>query len=93
MWLKIIIVVLFIALVISLFSGLIFLFQDRENENEGKSRVWSALTIRLVLAGLLVATLVYGVFTGQLGSNAPWDERYEQKLQPQATNPADSENN
>ena len=82
MWLKIVIVVLFIALVISLFSGLAFLFQDREKENEGKTRVWNALTIRLILAGLLIAALVYGVFTGQLGSNAPWDARYEQKLQP-----------
>lgn len=73
MWLKAIIVILFIGLVISLFSGLAFLFKDREEEQQPRSRLWNALSLRLLLTGLLVALLIYGVFTGQLGSNAPWD--------------------
>ena len=70
MWLKVVIVLLFVALVISLFSSLAFLMKDRGNDSR---RTWNALSVRLVLAGLLIALLVYGVFTGQLRSNAPWD--------------------
>ncbi len=82
MWLKVVIVVLFIALVISLFSGLAFLIKD-----QGKTlRTWHSLGVRLVLATLLMGFLFYGVYTGKLGSNAPWDQRYldsgEATLQP-----------
>ncbi|WP_269618960.1 DUF2909 domain-containing protein [Zhongshania sp. BJYM1] len=72
MWLKIVIVVLFIALVISLFSGLFFLMQDRGTT----MRTWQSLKVRLILATLLMSFLFYGVFTGKLGSKAPWDQRY-----------------
>ncbi len=82
MWLKVVIVVLFIALVASLFTGLAFLFKDRENEVESR-RLWNALTVRLVLTVLLVGFLIFGVFTGRLSSNAPWDARY----QTEAANP------
>lgn len=76
MWLKVIIVVLFIGLVASLFTGLTFLFQDRESE--GKShRLWNTLSVRLVMTALLLGFLIYGVFTGQLASNAPWDARQQ----------------
>lgn len=76
MWLKVVIVVLFVALVISLFSGLVFLVTDK-----GTSRsTWNALSVRLILAGSLIGFLFYGVYTGQLGSNAPWDARYAKKL-------------
>lgn len=69
MWLKIVIVVLFVALLVSLFSGLAFLMKDK-----GTSlRTWNSLTVRLILAALLMGFLFYGVFTGQLGSRAPWD--------------------
>lgn len=73
MWLKAIIVILFFGLVISLFSGLAFLFNDKDKEPQARSRLWNALSVRLLLTGLLIAFLIYGVFTGQLGSNAPWD--------------------
>lgn len=89
MWLKLVIVILFVALLASLFTSLAFLFKDRGQEREGVSRAWNALTVRLLLAGLLILALVYGVFTGQLGSNAPWDQRYEKKLSPQSTDPID----
>lgn len=72
MWLKTVIVVLFIALVISLFSSLAFLIKDKGSTK----RTWHTLGIRLVLASLLMGFLIYGIYTGQLGSNAPWDQRY-----------------
>lgn len=72
MWLKVVIVILFIGLVISLFSGLALLMKD-----QGKTmRTWHSLSVRLILATLLMGFLFYGVYTGQLGSNAPWDQRY-----------------
>jgi hypothetical protein len=82
MWLKAIIVILFIGLVISLFTSLTFLIKDRAARNVESYRTWNALSVRLVLAALLIAFLFYGVFTGKLGSNAPWDARYEKKLSP-----------
>lgn len=69
MWIKVVIVLLFIALVVSLFSGLVFLMKDKG----GAYRTWSSLSVRLVLAALLMGFLIYGVYTGRLGSNAPWD--------------------
>ena len=72
MWLKVAIVVLFIALCFSLFSGLFFLFKDRGTT----MRTWQSLSVRLSIASLLMGLLFYGVFTGQLGSRAPWDQRY-----------------
>jgi len=72
MWLKIVIVVLFVGLVISLFSGLFFLIQD-----QGKTmRTWQSLSVRLVLAVLLMGFIVYGFYSGKLESKAPWDQRY-----------------
>lgn len=82
MWIKVVIVCLFIALVVSLFTSLAFLFIDRERDDLHKSRTWNALTVRLVLAGLLIGFLLYGVFTGQLGSNAPWDQRHAKDPMP-----------
>lgn len=69
MWIKVVIVLLFIALVVSLFSGYVFLLKDKGNTR----RTWNSLSIRLVLAALLMGFLIYGVYTGQLGSKAPWD--------------------
>ncbi|ARN74065.1 DUF2909 domain-containing protein [Oceanicoccus sagamiensis] len=81
MWLKVVIVFLFIALVISLFTSLGFLIKDQSAGNNDNSRkTWNALTVRIVLAALLMSFLFYGIFTGQLGSNAPWDARYSDKI-------------
>ncbi len=74
--LKIIIIVLFIALVASLFTGFAFLIKDQGST----MRTWHSLSIRLILVALLLGCVVYGVYTGQLGSNAPWDARYEKVL-------------
>jgi hypothetical protein len=78
MLLKTIIVVLFIAVLISLFSGLNFLVKDLGNS---KRRLLVALGTRITLAALLLGTIAYGIFSGQLGSTAPWDR----KLHPEAT--------
>lgn len=69
---KILIVVLFIGVVVSLTSGLIFLLKDIESPTK---RTLYALGIRIVLAVLLLGTIFYGLYTGQLGSNAPWDAK------------------
>jgi len=79
MWLKAVIVVLFFALVVSLFSGFVFLMKD-----EGATRrTWNSLTVRLCLAALLMGFLIYGIYTGQLGSKAPWDAQRAPHVQPQ----------
>ncbi|MEJ6743406.1 MAG: DUF2909 domain-containing protein [Porticoccaceae bacterium] len=78
MLLKTIIVVLFIAVVISLFSGLRFLVSDLGNS---RRRLLISLGIRVTLAAMLLTAIVYGVYTGQLSSKAPWDRQ----LHPDAT--------
>ena len=78
MLLKTIIVVMFVGVLISLFSGLNFLVKDLGNS---KRRLLFALGTRITLAALLLSTIAYGIYTGQLGSTAPWDR----KLHPEAT--------
>jgi len=75
--LKVIIVILFIGVVISLFSGLVFLFKDT-GTNDSK-RTWYALGIRITLAAALLITVSYGFYSGDLriGSNAPWHGQME----------------
>jgi len=70
--LKFIIVVLLIGVVISLFSGLVFLFKDTDRTDS--RRTWYALGVRITLATALLLTISYGFYTGelQMGSNAPW---------------------
>ena len=72
MLLKFIIVVLLIGILISLFSGLVFLFRDTDRTDS--KRTWYALGIRITLASALLVTVFYGFYTGQLrmGTNAPW---------------------
>ena len=69
MWLKVVIVLLFIALLVSLFSGYVFLLKDKGTTK----RTWNSLGVRLILAVLMMGFLLYGVYTGRLGSKAPWD--------------------
>jgi Protein of unknown function (DUF2909) len=73
--LKVIIVVLLIGVILSLFSGLVFLFKDSERQDS--KRTLYALGIRITLAAALLLTVFYGLYTGQLrmGANAPWHER------------------
>ena len=81
MLLKFIIVFLFIAVLISLSSGLYFLMKD---VGSPRKRTLYALGIRVTLAAMLVGTITYGFVTGQLKSTAPWDRQ----LHPLNTAPA-----
>ncbi len=72
MLLKFIIVLLFIAVVVSLTSGLYFLMKDVGNT---RKRTLYALGIRVTLAALLVGTITYGFASGKLRSTAPWDRQ------------------
>ncbi|HTQ98908.1 MAG TPA: DUF2909 domain-containing protein [Candidatus Acidoferrum sp.] len=78
--LKVIIVVLFFANVICLFGGAVFFFKDQGSTK----RTLYALGVRITLALLLIGTIVFGVMTGRLGLNAPW----QQTLHPEASQPA-----
>lgn len=69
--LKALITLLMIALVASLASGLFFLMKDQGSRD--KKRLFTSLGIRLSLGACLVAVIVYGVATGQLGHQNPWD--------------------
>ena len=77
MLLKTIIVILLIGLVISLASGLAFLFKDVGSTR----RTLHSLGVRITLAAALMATTAYGFFSGQLEVGAPWDERKFSNLQ------------
>lgn len=69
MWIKPVIVILFVLLLVSLFSGLVFLVKD-----QGRTRrTLNSLGIRVTLAVTLVAVICYGFYSGQLRSKAPWD--------------------
>jgi uncharacterized iron-regulated membrane protein len=59
---KLLIVVLFLAVVGVLFSGLFFLMKDRS----GSRRVVNALAWRVGLAAALIAVIMIGIATGLL---------------------------
>jgi hypothetical protein len=69
--LKTLIVLLMIALVASLASGLVFLMSDQGNPD--KKRLFTSLGVRLGLGACLLLVILYGVMTGQLGQQNPWD--------------------
>ena len=69
--LKTLIVLLMIALVASLASGLVFLMSDQGNPD--KKRLLTSLGVRLGLGDCLILVILYGVMTGQLGQQNPWD--------------------
>lgn len=71
--LKGLIVLLMIALVVTLGFGLYFLMIDRGDVK--KTRLVNSLRVRVGIAGTLMAVIVYGVATGQLGHQSPWDAR------------------
>ena len=66
--LKAAIVILLLATLVSLFSGLFFLVKD---EGRG-TRLVNALTVRVILAALTVALISWGFYSGQLVSHAAW---------------------
>lgn len=73
MWLRIIIVILFFGILISLSSALGFLFKDTAVPQS--KRTLYALGIRITLAMLMMLCIFYGFYSGILHSEAPWDHR------------------
>jgi len=68
--LKTLIIILVVLVLISLFSSLVFLFIDRGNPK--KKRIMYGLGFRVTLGVIILILITYGIFTGQLGNNAPW---------------------
>lgn len=62
------IVLMLIATVVSLFSGLFFLVKDDSSSN----RLVIALSVRVTLAVITVGLMAWGFYSGQLVSHAPW---------------------
>jgi hypothetical protein len=69
MLVKILIVVLMIAMLISLFSSAVFMIKDKKG---AMTRSFMALRVRVIIAGLLLLTLAYGLYSGQIVVNSPW---------------------
>jgi flagellar basal body-associated protein FliL len=69
--LKILIIALVLALLASLATGFFFLMKDQGDKN--KRRTFHSLGVRISLAVCLMLLILYGVATGQLTSQAPWE--------------------
>ena len=59
---KLLILAILAAILISLFSGAVFLAKDNDNKN----RMVTSLTVRITLSILLVIVLIVGFMTGQI---------------------------
>lgn len=66
--LKAAIVLILIATIASLFSGLFFLVKDESDSN----RLVIALAVRVSLAAVTVGLIAWGFLSGQLVSHVPW---------------------
>ena len=69
MWIKVIVLLLFIANLAVLGRAFFTLLQDG---GKGGKRTARLLLLRVTLAALLMLVLAYGFYTGQLGLSAPW---------------------
>lgn len=74
MLLKIILVLLIIAMLVSLSGALRSLFTDRNEEGQSKTYKW--LVIRVSLAVAIIVVIFVGYYTGQLSVGAPWSGQY-----------------
>lgn len=68
MWLKLVILALLLAIVVSLFSGLFFLVKDVN----GEGRLVTALSVRIGLTIAVMLLIAYGFWSGQFTWNTPW---------------------
>ncbi len=68
--LKLVIALLFIAVVVSLAAGLLFLLKPKSES--ASVRLLTSLKFRIGLTVLLLVLLVWGFATGALHSQAPW---------------------
>ena len=71
MFLKFLIVLLLLALLATLAVGFYFLMVDQGDPE--KRRLVNSLGLRVTLAVTLIVLIVYGVSTGKLQSQAPWE--------------------
>jgi Flp pilus assembly pilin Flp len=74
MLLKIILVLLIIAMLVSLSGALKSLFSEHSAEGQSKTYKW--LMIRVSLAAAIILVLIIGFYTGQLTVGAPWSGKY-----------------
>ena len=74
---KIFIVLFLLALVASLGSGFYFLMVDQGDKD--KRRTFHSLGVRISLAVGLMLLIVYGVSSGRLTSQAPWEASAKQE--------------
>ncbi|RVU31495.1 MULTISPECIES: twin transmembrane helix small protein [Neptunomonas] len=65
---KLLLLLLFAAAVVSLFCGLFFLLRDPGN----RQRIVVSLYLRVGFCVLIVLLLLWGFYTGELASQAPW---------------------
>lgn len=72
MAIKLIIIVLFIGVLLSLSSGLYFLLKDFGSKESDRLRI--ALGVRIVLTIALLSSVYYGVSSGELRNQAPWNK-------------------
>ena len=66
-----IIIILFIGVVVSLFSSLTFLFKDTDVPES--KRALYALGIRILLAASLLVFIGIKIQSGEIKNTAPWD--------------------
>ena len=69
---KIAIIVLLLALIVSLGSGFYFLMTDQGDKT--KRGTLHSLGVRLAIGIAIAAVVLYSIATGQLGNRNPWDE-------------------
>ncbi|MGB0204551.1 MAG: twin transmembrane helix small protein [Neptuniibacter sp.] len=67
MSLKLLLLILFAAVVISLFSGLFFLIRDQGQSH----RTVNSLFFRVAFSVLIILVLIYGFYTGELRPHLP----------------------
>ncbi len=71
MLIKVLIIIFLLALLASLGRGFYFLMIDQGDIR--KRHLFHSLGVRLGFAAALMALVVYGLSTGQLRSQAPWE--------------------
>jgi hypothetical protein len=74
MLLKIILVLLLIAMLVSLSGALNALFRNQGESDSSKTLNWLAIRVAIAVAILIVVAI--GFFTGELSIGAPWSGQY-----------------
>ena len=69
MFIKVLVVLLFIGNLVALGTAFVTLMEDQGVESKRTAK-W--LFIRVSLAGALLLTVSYGIWSGDLGISAPW---------------------